>query len=51
MNGLTMHAITLVVMDLVNRGIDGDFMKIRSAQTGDLRVNIRMNAASKQGVV
>ena len=50
-DGLTVHAIALVVMNLGNRRIDGDFVKIRAAQPGYLGIHVRVDAACKQRVV
>jgi hypothetical protein len=48
---LTMHAVALVVVHLRDRCIDRDLVEIDAAQTGDLRIQIRMDAALQQRVV
>ena len=44
-NGLPMHAVALVVMDLRDRCIDRQLVKIWAAKSRDLRIDIRMNPA------
>jgi hypothetical protein len=51
MDRLAMHPVALVVMDLRDRRVDGDLMEIGSAQPGDLRVHVRMDASREQRVV
>ena len=50
-DGLTVHAIALVVMNLRDRRIDGDFVKIGPAQAGYLGIHVRVDAACKQRVI
>ena len=50
-NGLPVHAVALVVVNLINGCVDGQFVKVWPAEPGDLRVDIRVNAASQQRVV
>ena len=51
MDRLAMHAVSLVVVDLRDRRIDGDFMEVRPTQPRDLRVDVRVNPAGQEGIV
>ena len=46
-----MQAITLVVVDLRDRRIDGYLVEIGAAQARDLRIHIGMDASGQQRVV
>src|SRR5688500_8587911 len=48
---LSVHSIALVIVHLRNRRIDRDLVKVRTSQTRDLGVNVRMDSASQQRIV
>ena len=50
-NRLPMHPVALVVVDLRDRRVDGDFVEVRSAQPGDLRVDVGMDPAREQRII
>src|SRR5690606_556464 len=49
--GLTVKPIALVVVYRNDGGIDGNFVKVRTAQAQQLGVEIRVDAPGQQGVV
>src|SRR5580765_3882410 len=51
MNRLTMHTVTLIVVDLRDRCVDGNLVEVRTAQTRDLRVDVGMNATREQWII
>ena len=51
MHGLAMQAVALVVVHGCQGGVDGDFVKVGTAQARDLRVHIRVDAPCQQRVV
>jgi hypothetical protein len=50
-NGLAVHAVALVVVHLRDRRVDRDLVEVRAAEPGDLRVDVRVDAAGEQRVV
>src|SRR6185436_19736397 len=50
-NGLPVHAVALVVVDLGDGSVDGNLVEVRTAEARNLRVVVRVNAAGQQRVV
>lgn len=50
-HGLAMHAVALVVLHRCDGRVDGDFVKIRTAQPTDLRVNVGVDASRQKGII
>ncbi len=50
-DGLTVHAIALVVVNLRERRVDRDLVKVRAAQPRDLRVDVGVDAPGQQRIV
>ena len=51
MNRLAVHAIALVVVDLGDRRVDRDLVKVRTTQPRDLGIDVGVNAAGQQRIV
>src|SRR4051812_20969990 len=46
-----MKAVALIVVDRRNRRVDRNLVEVRTAESGDLRVDVGVNAAGEQRVV
>ena len=50
-DGLTVHAVALVVVHLRDRRVDRDLVEVRPAEARDLRVDVRVDAPREQRIV
>jgi hypothetical protein len=50
-DGLAVHAIALVVVHGLERGVNGQLVKVDATEAADLRIQIGVDAALQQGVV
>ena len=48
---LTVHAVALIVVNLLHGRIDGNLVEVRASEARDLRVDVRVNAPGEQRIV